>query len=161
MREGGGVTGADAVVASQHGGDRFLGLDGQSEGVAVVGLFGVAEDHLSQVGAPVVDLGAVALHDRTDDRHHRAERVADALGGRLSLLEGIGVAGVLHEQEQLALGLGVKKQGAGADVGLVGDLLRGDVVDTVLGEEFSRGGGDAFELGLLVPRAPSDRWGGQ
>jgi hypothetical protein len=28
----------------------------EGEGVAVVGLFGVAEDDLAQVGAPVVDL---------------------------------------------------------------------------------------------------------
>ena len=79
----------------------------------------------------------------------------------LSLLERVDVAGVLHEQEQLALGLGVEEQGARADVGLLGDLLRGDLVDAVLGEEFSRGGGDAFELDLLVPLAPSDRRGGQ
>ena len=79
----GGVIGADSVVASQHGGDRLLGLDGQGEGVAVVRLLGVTEDELAKVGAPVVDLDAVALHDRTDDRHHRVECIGDALAAAL------------------------------------------------------------------------------
>ena len=129
----------------------------EGEGVAVVGLLGVAEDDLPQVGPPVVDLVAVALHDRADDRHHRVEHVRDGLGGCPALLERVGVVGVLHEQEQLALGLGVEEQRAGADVGLVGDLLGGDLVDAVLGEELAGGGGDAVELVLLVPLAPTGR----
>jgi hypothetical protein len=47
-----------------------------------VGFGGVAEDDLAHVGPPVVDLLAVALHHRADDRHHRVERVGDALGRR-------------------------------------------------------------------------------
>jgi hypothetical protein len=49
----------------------------------------------------------------------------------------------------------------GTDVGIVGDLLGGDLVDAVPGEEFTGGGGDAVELLLLVPLAPSDRLGGE
>ena len=45
----------------------------------------------------------------------------------------------------------------GADVGLVGDLLGGDLVDAVLGEQLAGGGGDAVELLLLVPLAPAER----
>ena len=45
------------------------------------GSCGVAEDDLAQVRAPVVDLHAVALDDRPDDRDHRLERVGDDLGG--------------------------------------------------------------------------------
>ena len=137
--------------------DRLLGLHGEGESVAVVRLFGVAEDDLPQVGASVVDLDAVALHDRADDRHHRVERVGNALGGRPALLQGVDVAGVLHEQEQLALGLGIQEQGARADVGLVGDLLGRDLVDAMLREELAGRGGDAVQLVLLVPLAPSDR----
>ncbi|MNW61195.1 hypothetical protein D3C74_392350 [compost metagenome] len=82
------------------------------------------------------------------------------VGGCPAAGEGVGVGGVLDEQEELALGLGVQEQGAGADVGLVGDLLGGDVVDAVLGEELSGGGGDAVELVLLVPFASTDGLGG-
>ena len=126
----------------------------------MVRLLGVAEDDLPQVGAPVVDLDAVALHDRADDRHHRVERVGNALGGRPAFHQGVDVAGVLHEEEQLALGLGVQEQGARADVGLVCDLLGGDLVDAMLREELGGRGGDAVQLVLLVPLASSDRlWG--
>ena len=48
----------------------------------------------------------------------------------------------------------------GADVGLVGDLLGGDLVDAVFGEQLAGGSDDAVELVLLVPLAPSDRLGG-
>ena len=77
--------------------------------------------------------------------------------GGPALCERVGVVGVLHEQEQLALGPGVEEQRAGTDVGLVGDLLRGDLVDPVLGEELASGGGDAVELVLLVALTPPDR----
>ncbi len=42
VRERGGVTGVDAVVAAQYGGDRFLGLRRQCKGVTVVRLVRVA-----------------------------------------------------------------------------------------------------------------------
>jgi len=96
-----------------------------------------------------------------DDRHHRIEHIGDALGGSLAFDECVGVARVLHEQQQLAFGLGVQEQGAGTDVGPVGDLLGGDLINAVFGEELESGGGDAVELVLLVPLAPSDRWSGQ
>ena len=87
------------------------------EGVAVVGFLGVAEDHLSQVGPPVVDLDAVALHDR-----RTIAITARACRGWSrqppALLERVGVVGVLHEQEQLPLGLGVEEQRARADSAL-------------------------------------------
>ena len=127
------------------------GLHGEAEGVAVVGLLGVAEDHLSQVGAAVVDLGAVACHYRPDDRHHRFRHVGSGLGSGLAFDERFGVGGVLHEQEQFAFVLGVEEKGACADVGLFGDLLGGDLVDAVFGEELAGGGRDAVELFLLVP----------
>jgi hypothetical protein len=44
-----------------------------------------------------------------------------------------------------------------APIGLVGDLLGGDLVDAALGEELTGGCGDAVELLLLVPLArPGD-----
>ena len=60
---------AAAVPASFRGSrrrnvrDGLLGLHGEGQGLAVVRLGGVPEDHLPQVGAPVLDLLAVARHD--------------------------------------------------------------------------------------------------
>ena len=54
--------------------------------------------------------------------------------GRFSSCQRFDVAGVLHEQQQLPLGLGVQEQGAGADVGLVRDLLGRHIVNAVLGQ---------------------------
>ena len=101
----------------------------------MVGFFGIPEDHLAKVGSAVVDLLSVALHHRANDRHHGLEHIRDGLGGRFTLDERVGVGGVLHEQEQLPLGLGVQEQGPRADVSLVGDLLGRDLIDTVLSEE--------------------------
>src|SRR5207253_9577024 len=75
-----GVLRAGAPVPPLDGGDRLLGLHGQVEGVAVVGLGGVAEDYLPQVGPPVVALLEVALPRAADDLHRAADRVRDALG---------------------------------------------------------------------------------
>jgi hypothetical protein len=86
-------------------------LHGEAEGVAVVGLLAVAEDHLSQVGAAVVDLGAVACHYRPDDRHHRFEHIGSGLGSGLAFDECFGVGGVLHEQEQFAFFHGTRSIG--------------------------------------------------
>jgi hypothetical protein len=143
-------------AATQDGRDRLLSLDGERQSVSMMRLFGVTENELSQVGPSVLDIGAVAFHDRTDDRHYRCERVGDVLGRRLALFERRNVAGVLDQQEQLALAPGVKKQCSGTDVRLVGDLLRGDRIDAVRVEEFTCGGDDAFELLLFVTLATSD-----
>src|SRR5687767_5273910 len=62
------------------------------------------------------------------------------------------VMGVLHEQEEFSLGFGVEEQGSGADVSLVGDLLRRDILDSVFSKQFAGGGSDAVEL-LLAPRS--------
>ena len=59
-------------------------MDGAS---AVSRLLGIAEDHLPQVSASVVDLDAVAFHDRPDDGHHGIEGVRDSLGIRPAPLE--------------------------------------------------------------------------
>ena len=125
------------LVAAEHGGDGLFGLRDDGERFAVMGFRGVAEDHLAQVGATVVDLGAVALHDRLHDGQDRVQDVGDGLGSRPALLERGGVLGVLHEEEKLALGLGVEEQGPGADVGLLGDLLGRDLVDAMFGEQFA------------------------
>ncbi|MNL80434.1 hypothetical protein D3C87_2072850 [compost metagenome] len=65
--------------------------------------------------------------------------------------------GVLHQKEQLPLGLRVQEQRAGADISCVGDLLRGDLIDAMLGEQLARRRGDALELGLLLPLASPER----
>ena len=67
----------------------------------------------------------------------------------------------IDQQEELALGLGIEEQCAGADVRLVGDLLRRDLFDAVLGEQLARRGNDPFELLLLVALAPAERLGGE
>lgn len=123
----------------------------------MVGFFGVAEDDLPEVGSAVVDLGAVAFHNQADYRHHRFELVGNRRGRSPALDKRVGIAGVLHEKEQLTFGLGVKEKCAGANVGLVGDLLSGDLINTMLGEKLTGGGCNAVELGLLVPLASSDR----
>ncbi|WP_406100888.1 hypothetical protein OG698_01270 [Streptomyces sp. NBC_01003] len=117
---------AEPPGAAQGGGDGLLGTRGDDQGLVVAGLGGVTEDHLAQVDAPVVDMGPVACDDRSDDRHHRTQCVGGILGARPALLQGFGIQGVLDEQQELALGLGVQEQRAGADVGLVGDLPGGD-----------------------------------
>ena len=121
----------------------------------------IAEHHLAEIGAAVLDLGAIALDDRAEESHRGVERVRCRLGGRTSGLERDSVVRVLHEQQQLALRLGVQEQRARADICLLGDLLGGDVVDAVLREQLSRGRGDALELLLLVAlAAPEGRcWG--
>ena len=125
------TTPSDPLVAAQHGGDGLLGLRDDGERLAVTGLPGVAEDHLPKVGAAVVDVGAVAFHDRPDDRQHRIKRAWGGLGIRPAPLERFGVGGVLHEQEELALGLCIEEQRPGAYVGLVGYLLGRDLIDAV------------------------------
>ena len=127
----------------------------------MTGLLGVAENHLSKVGAPVVDVGAVAFHDRPDDRQHRIKRAWGGLGIRPAPLERFGVGGVLHKQEELALGLCIEEQRPGAYVGLVGYLLGRDLIDAVQGEQLAGGSADAVELVLFVPLAPSDRLRGE
>src|SRR5213595_441259 len=72
-------------------------------------------------------------------------------------LECFGVVGVLREQEEFSLGLGVEEQGSGADVGLVGNLLRCHILHPVLSEQLAGCGSDAVQLLLLVPLAPSER----
>ena len=134
----------------------ICGTRGDREGFAVPWLGGVAEGHLSQVAAAVVDVDAVALDDRPDDGHDRVLRPGHVLGIRATSLEGLGVVRVLHEQQEFTLGLGVEEQCPGADVGFVGDLLGCDLVDAVLGEELARGSDDAVKLVLLVPLATSD-----
>ncbi|SDD38569.1 short chain dehydrogenase [Glycomyces harbinensis] len=146
-----------ALVAAQHGRDRLLGLHGEREGFAVVGLLRIAEDHLPQIRATVVDLLAIARHHRAHDRHHRTQRLRNRLRGGPALGERIGVHRVLHQQQQLALVLGVQEQRARTDIGPVGDLLRGDLVDPALGEQRTGRGRDALELLLLVPLTSSDR----
>ena len=56
---------------------------------------------------------------------------------------------VLHEEEQLALGLGVEEQGPAGDVGRGSDLLCRDVLDAVLGEQLAGSRGDSSSLGCL------------
>jgi hypothetical protein len=93
------------------------------------------------------------------DGQNRLQHVRDRLGRRSPPFERCGVFGVLHQEKEFALGLGVEEQRPGADVRLVGDLLGRDLVDAVLGEQFAGRAGDALELGLLVALAPSDRLG--
>jgi hypothetical protein len=95
-----------------------------------------------------------------DNRQHGVQHVEDCLSVRPAPLERLDVVGVLHEQQKLSLGLGVEEQRPGADVGLIGDLLGGDVIDAVLGEQLAGGGDDAVELLLLVPLAPPGRGSG-
>ncbi|MBB6407302.1 alkanesulfonate monooxygenase SsuD/methylene tetrahydromethanopterin reductase-like flavin-dependent oxidoreductase (luciferase family), partial [Arthrobacter sp. AZCC_0090] len=52
-----------------------------------------------------------------------------------------------------------EEQGPGADVGLVGDLLRRDILDSVFSEQLAGRGSDAIELLLLISLAPSERLG--
>jgi hypothetical protein len=59
-----------SLASPKHVGNRLLGLKGEGEGVAVVGLFGVPEHDLAKLGSAVVDLLSVALHHRANDRHH-------------------------------------------------------------------------------------------
>ena len=61
-----------------------------------MGFLRVAEKYFPQVCPPVVDLGAVAFHNRTDDRDHRVEHVSGPLCCRSAVLDRLGVAGVLH-----------------------------------------------------------------
>ncbi len=65
----------------------------------------------------------------------------------------------MAEQEEFSLGFGVEEQGSGADVSLVGDLLRRDILDSVFSKQFAGCGSDAVELLLLIPLAPSERLG--
>ena len=71
------------------------------------------------------------------------------------MLQGAFVAVVLHHEQQLGFGLGVKEKGSGSDIRRVGDLLRGDLIDTVCREEFAGRGDDPFKLLLLVAFASS------
>ena len=154
-------TSADQRVPAQDGSGGLLGLRDDGQSFAVSRLLGIAEDHLPQVSASVVDLDAVAFHDRLDDGHHRIEDIRYGFGIRPTPLERFGVACVLHEQQEFTFGLGVEKQGPGADVRLVGDLLGRDILDAVLGEQLAGGRGDTVQLLLLVPLTPSDRLGGE
>ena len=47
-----------------------------------MGLLGVAENLLAQVGSTVVYPGAIALHDRLHDGQDCVQHVGDGLGGR-------------------------------------------------------------------------------
>ncbi|MDV7089788.1 hypothetical protein R4369_37300 [Rhodococcus opacus] len=57
VRQRRGVTLSNLVVPTQYVGDDLLGPRDDAERFRMVGFFGVAEDHLPQAGASVVDLG--------------------------------------------------------------------------------------------------------
>lgn len=63
-------------------GKRHLGPDAQGEGVAVLGFLGVPEHDLPKESSAAVNLHAVALHYRPNDRHHRTQHIRNGLGGR-------------------------------------------------------------------------------
>ena len=154
--EGGGTFLARLRVAAEDRRHGVLGLAHDAERFGMVPVRGFGEHHLAQVGASVLDLNAVALDDRSQQCDDRRARIGSRFGRRDALLEGDGVVRVLHEQQQLALGLRVEEQGAGADIGSLGDLLGRDIVDAVLGEELRRRGRDPFEFLLLVALATTE-----
>ena len=119
-------------------------------------LLGVSKDEFSQVAPPIVDMHAVALHNRANDRQHRLEHLGLVRRGRPAFLKGGDIARVLYQQKQLALALGIKEQGAGSDISLVSDLLGGNCVDAIRLKELAGRSDDAFQLVSLVSLAASN-----
>jgi hypothetical protein len=99
VREGGSGRRGCGFVPCEDRCDGGFGLADDGERCSSLGFGGVSEDHLAQVGAAVLNLRPVALHDGLQHSHDRVQDVLVVLGGGNALLEGASVVGVLHEEQ--------------------------------------------------------------
>jgi hypothetical protein len=130
-------------------GERFL--NASAEIPVVRGeRFGLADQLLLQVAAVLVENGVI---DRREV--DGANRIDHRLAGRAIVqarhrgLERLGKVG----EDDVFLGRKVGKEGARGDLGRVGDLADGRVVEALLGEQIERGFDDRFAGSPLLPFA--------